>query len=120
MAQKRMYGSRSGMRAWTAIVAAALVPAMAGAETLRSENLQADLTRRTVTMTSQSGDAIRGEQVYVTMRRRDGQPIGAGDLPDYVGFAEKAACRDRTVLVSLMVAADGGAGQYEVLCSSGN
>lgn len=108
------------MKAWAAILVAALVPAMAGAETLRSENLEADLTRRAVTMTSQDGGSIRGEQVYVTMRRLDGRPIGAGDLADYVGFAERAACRGRAVLVSLMVSAGGGAGQYEVLCSGGN
>jgi len=108
------------MKTWAGILAAFVIPAMAGAETLRSENLEADLTRRSVTMTSQDGSAIQGEQVYVTMRRRDGQPIGAADLPDYVGFAEKAACGDGTVLVSLMVSASEGAGRYEVLCSAGN
>ena len=108
------------MRIWAAITAAVLVPASAGAETLQSENLTADLARRAVTMTSDEGAAIQGEQVYVTMRRRDGQPIGAGDLGTYVGFAEKVACQGKQVLVSLMVGASDGAGRYEVLCGKGN
>ena len=108
------------MKLWAVILATALAPGLAGAETLQSENLQADLARRTVSMTSQDGAAIQGEQVYVTMRRRDGQPIGAGDLREYVGFAERAACQGKTVLVSLMVGASDGAGQYEVLCGKSN
>ncbi|MEQ8898917.1 MAG: hypothetical protein RID23_17695 [Roseovarius sp.] len=98
-------------------MAALLAPAMAGAETLQSDSLEAELSRRPVTMTSQDGDVIRGQQVYVTMRRRDGQPIGEGELREYVGFAENAACRGRKVLVSLMVGVAAGAGKYEVLCA---
>jgi len=71
-------------------------------------------------MTAKTGDVIQGEQVYVTMRRRSGQPIGAPQLRDYVGFAEKAACGSRDVLVSLMVGATQGVGRYEVLCASGD
>lgn len=108
------------MKKWAVAMAVALVPAMAGAETLQSDSLQADLKRRPVAMTSQDGDTIQGQQVYVTMRRRDGQPIGAEDMRDYVGFAEKAACQGRKVLVSLMVGAAEGAGQYEVLCAGGS
>lgn len=108
------------MKKWAVTMAVALVPVMAGAETLQSDNLQADLQRRPVSMTSKDGDTIQGQQVYVTMRRRDGQPIGVEDLRDYVGFAEKAACQGRKVLVSLMVGAADGAGQYEVLCAAGN
>lgn len=108
------------MKHWAAIVAMASIPAMAGAETLRSETLELDLARRDVSMTNKAGGAIRGEQVYVTLRRLDGQPVGAGDLPEYVPFAERAACQGRQVLVSLMVGASEGAGRYEVLCSKGN
>lgn len=107
------------MRKWAATMALALVPAMAGAETLQSDSLQADLQRRPVSMTSKDGDTIQGQQVYVTLRRRDGQPIGADDLREYVGFAEKAACQGRKVLVSLMVSVSAGAGKYEVLCAAG-
>lgn len=99
------------------MMAMLLVPAMAGAETLQSDSLRADLTRRTVSLTSQDGGSIRGQQVYVTLRRRDGQPIGADALQNYVGFAEKAACQGRKVLVSLIVEVAAGAGKYEVLCA---
>lgn len=98
--------------------AMALVPALAGAETLRSANLEADLTRRSVSMTSKAGAAIKGEQVYVTMRRRNGTAIGAAELPSFVGFAEQMACGSRQVLVSLMVGVEDGAAHYEVLCAS--
>jgi len=108
------------MKRWAMMLAVVLVPVMAGAETLQSDTLQADLTRRPVTMTSQEGDVIQSQQVYVTMRRRDGQPIGAGELREYVGFAEKAACQGRKVLVSLMVGVAAGAGKYEVLCGGGS
>jgi hypothetical protein len=113
-------------RGWAAGFAAAVVsglalgtvaPGQARAETMRSDSLEVDLTRRAVVMTSGSGANIEAEQVYVTMRRRDGQPIGAEDLQSYVGFAETAACKGRKVMVSLLVEASGGAGKYEVLCA---
>ncbi|WP_162685497.1 hypothetical protein [Roseovarius amoyensis] len=106
------------MRLLAMTAAIALVPALAGAETLRSANLEADLTRRVVSMTSRAGAAIKGEQVYVTMRRLDGAAMEAADLTDYVGFAERAACGTRSVLVSLMVGVEAGAARYEVLCAS--
>ncbi|WP_397543918.1 hypothetical protein [Roseovarius salis] len=104
------------MKSWM-VIAAALIPAMAAAETVQSESLEAEMTRRPVAMTSDSGKAIKGEQVYVTMRRRDGQPIGTDDLETYVPFAERAACKGRGVMVSLIVGASDGAGRYEVLCA---
>ena len=107
------------MKSWTVMVAAALMPALAAAETVRSDSLEAEMTRRAVSMPSDSGATIRGEQVYVTMRRRDGQPIGAGELDGYVPFAERAACKGRRVMVSLVTGASDGAGKYEVLCASG-
>ena len=107
------------MKRLSAILALALIPVSAGAEVLQSENLRADLIRRGVSMTSETGDAIKAEQVHVTMRRRDGQPIGAGDLNGYVGFAEKASCKGRPVMVSLILGASDGAGHFEVLCASG-
>jgi len=99
---------------------AALAPVAAGAETLRSENLEAEIARRGVEVTSKEGASIGAEQVWVSLRRLNGQPVGAGDLPGLVGFAEKAACGTRTVLVSLMVGAEGGTGQFEVLCARGD
>lgn len=102
---------------WAAALGLGLTAAAAGAETLQSANLEAELTRRAVSMTSNDGAAIAGEQVYVTMRRRDGTAIGAGDLGDYVAFAEQAACKDRAVLVSLIVGIEDGAARYEVLCA---
>lgn len=101
------------------IAALLLVPAMAAAETVRSQSLEAEMTRRGVAMTAESGKAIRGEQVYVTMRRRDDQPITAAELDRYVPFAERAACKGRAVMVSLVKGATDGAGQYEVLCAAG-
>lgn len=108
------------MRCWAMMSAAVLVPAMAGAETLQSDNLEAELARRPVTMTSKDGDVIQGQQVYVTMRRRDGQPIGADSLRGHVGFAETAACKGGKVLVSLIVGVAAGTGKYEVLCAGGS
>jgi hypothetical protein len=87
------------------------------AEVMRSETMQAELARRTVAMTSPDGASLGAEQVYVTLSRLDGQPIGVEDLPSYVGFAERAACQGRKVMVSLMVSASAGAGKYEVLCA---
>lgn len=107
------------MKPWTMAVLAVLAAGAAGAETLRSQSLEAEISRRAVSMTSKTGNAIAGEQVYVALRRLDGTPIGAGQLPDYVGFAEKAACGARTVLVSLMVGAEQGGARYEVLCARG-
>jgi len=52
------------------------------------------------------------------MRRLDGAAMEAADLTDYVGFAERAACGTRSVLVSLMVGVEAGAARYEVLCAS--
>lgn len=91
----------------------------ASAEVMRSENLEADLTRRDVAMTSREGASFGAEQVYVTLRRRDGRPIGAEDMEGFVGFAEVAACKGRKVLVSLLVSATNGEGNYEVLCAKG-
>jgi len=108
------------MKAWATILAAGLMPAMAAAETVQSESLEAEMTRRAVSMTSDSGKTIAAEQVYVTMRRRDDVPIMTGDLDEYVPFAERAACGDGTVLVSLVVGASDGAGRFEVLCVGGN
>lgn len=106
------------MRFLAMMAAMALVPAMAGAETLQSATLEADLTRRSVSMTSRTGAAIKGEQVYVTMRRRNGTAIEAAELPSFVGYAEQMACGSRQVLVSLMVGVEAGAAHYEVLCAS--
>jgi len=97
--------------------AMALAPAVAGAETLRSASLEAELTRRAVSMTSPAGSAIAGEQVYVTMRRRDGTAIAVAELGGYVGLAEQAACGNRPVLVSLMIGVEAGEAHYEVLCA---
>ncbi|MCZ7675940.1 MAG: hypothetical protein M5U35_08825 [Roseovarius sp.] len=102
-----------------AVLGAGMSVSTAGAETLQSANLEAELTRRAVSMTSKEGATIAGEQVHVTMRRRDGAAIGAGDLGEYVAFAEQAACGTRTVLVSLMIGVEAGAGRYEVLCARG-
>lgn len=107
------------MKAGILAVMAVLAPAMAGAETLRSETLEVDLQRRAVALTSDEGKSIPAEQVYVTMRRIDGQPIGAENLEEYVPFAERAACKGRKVMVSVMVNAAQGAGHYDVLCASG-
>ena len=102
-----------------AALMAALTGSGAGAETLRSQTLEAEIARRGVTMASKEGASIGTEQVWVSLRRLNGQPVVAGDLPALVGFAEKAACGTRTVMVSLMVGAEGGAGQFEVLCARG-
>lgn len=105
------------------ILATGLMPGLAAAETaetIEAGGVAAEMTRRAVSMTSDSGKAITAEQVYVTMRRRDGTPIEAETLPSYVRFAERAACGDRAVLVSVIVGAIDGAGQFEVLCAAGN
>lgn len=101
-------------------VVASLLPGLAAAETMRSETMEAELTRRAVNMTSTEGKAIRAEQVNVTLKRRDGQPIGAGEVESYVPFAERAACKGRKVLVSVIVGATAGAGRFDVLCAAGN
>ncbi|MEQ9259992.1 MAG: hypothetical protein RIG84_12960 [Roseovarius sp.] len=106
-------------RAMALVTGAALLPGLAGAETMRSETMEADLTRRAVALSSKEGDTIRAEQVNVTLRRRDGQPIGAGEVESYVPIAERAACKGRKVLVSVIVGASEGAGRFDVLCAAG-
>ena len=120
VAMSHRAGRSGGMRRWAMMSAAVLAPAIAEAETLQSESLEAEMARRPVTATSQDGDVIQGQQVYVTMRRRDGQPIGPDELGGYVGFAETAACKGGKVLVSLIVGVAAGTGKYEVLCAGGS
>ncbi|GAB4305397.1 MAG: hypothetical protein Kow0058_18420 [Roseovarius sp.] len=97
--------------------AAALVPMPAArAETLRSQSLEAELSRHPLSLRARSGATIAAEQVRVVLRRRDGRPIGPEMLRAYAGFAERAACGRRPALATLMVGAEGGAGHFDVLC----
>ncbi|WP_147094935.1 hypothetical protein [Roseovarius sp. TE539] len=103
-----------------AIMAALLCAAgPAAAETVRSKTYEATAERRTVTLNSDAGKSIRAEQVLIGMKRRDGNLIGDAELAQAVGFAERLACGERTVLVSLVLGVEDGLARYDVLCQSG-
>ena len=114
-----------GMMRWIwigphAIFAAAFLCAgMAAAETVRSKTYEATADRRMVTLNSDAGKSIRAEQVLIGVTRRDGAVIDAGESAEAVKFAERLACGERAVLVSLILGVEDGRARYDVLCKSG-
>lgn len=104
--------------AWAVIALAGLsLPVAAPADTVTTQSLVADMTRRPVPLKAQDGKAITAEQVFVDLRRRDGMPVKADRLNSYARFAERSACGSRQVLASVIIGTSEGAGRFEVLCA---
>lgn len=100
------------------IIMALALSGAASAETVRSDSYEATADRRAVSMKSESGGMIPAQQVLVTVTRRDGAAIDGDEAGRLVGMAEKVACRQTPILVSLVLGAGGDGARYDVLCAA--
>ncbi|MEI4194680.1 hypothetical protein [Roseovarius sp. E0-M6] len=88
------------------------------AETVRSDDYEAQAARHKVEMTARSGKTIAAEQVVVTVTRRDGAAISDGETAQATAFAVDVACDGAKPMVVLPVARAAGDMRYDVLCGA--
>lgn len=72
-----------------------------------------------VALKSSGGGARPARQVFVSVSRLDGAPIGKGDLGKAGGFANQVACGGGTALGTVASGIRGAAAEFEVLCVEG-
>lgn len=93
-----------------------LMTAPLAAATYKSATYQAVTQSVAVALRSTDGGARPARQVFVSVTRLDGAPIGQGELARAGGFANQVACGGGTALGTVASGIRGAAAEFEVLC----
>ncbi|TNF22005.1 MAG: hypothetical protein EP318_05145 [Rhodobacteraceae bacterium] len=97
----------------------ALLAAPLAAATYKSATYRAVTQSVAVALKSSGGGARPARQVFVSVTRLDGAPIGRGELARAGDFANRVACGDGTALGTVSAGLRGAAADFEVLCVEG-